>query len=418
MARGDPPCRLDRRSFRARGAGRAGERTAGGSGLHRSARPGSHPRRRAVHSAAGACHPRAGRQEKLSASRGNSPDAEPALREIRSPFLAVKIVRQPKKIALIGAHTSAAALRAGHERAAAALRAAGLIERLRAAGYEVADLGDCATQHYQPDDEHPRARNLPPVLAALSDLKPRVEQAVKSGALPLVLGGDCIIALATLAGVRRYYRNISLVYFDRDADMNVPATTPSGCVDGMAVSHVVGRGAPELVRFWGEPPLVREPDVALFGVDRLDAPEVELLAHSPLRRHMAADVQHQGPAVAAEAALERIHALSHEFVLHFDVDVISAEDFRATNYAASGGLRLEEVRQALDVFARQKNLAAVEMTTYNPELDADGSSARLLVDLLVSSLAGRLTAFASAESTPAAAAPVQAPASKVATPAA
>ena len=48
--------------------------------------------------------------------------------------LAVKIVRQPKNIVLLGAPTSAAALRAGHERAPAALRAAGLVARLEAAG--------------------------------------------------------------------------------------------------------------------------------------------------------------------------------------------------------------------------------------------------------------------------------------------
>jgi len=311
--------------------------------------------------------------------------------------LAVKIVRQPKKIALMGAPTSAAALAPGHERAPAALRAAGLVERLRAVGYEVADLGDCPLQSFQPDDEHPRMRNLPAVQAALNDLKPRVEQAVKSGALPLILGGDCIIALATLAGVHRYYRNVSLVYVDRDADLNVPASTPSGCIDGMVVSHVVGRGAPELVRFWGEPPLVREPDVALFGVDRLDAPEQELLGRSPIRRYMAAEVQREGPAAVAEAALERIHTSSHEFVLHFDVDVISADDFRATNLPAPGGLRLEEVRQALSVFAGQKNLAAVEITAYNPDLDPDGSAARLLVDLLVAVLTARLAAPASAE---------------------
>src|SRR3989441_11164864 len=75
-----------------------------------------------------------------------------------------------------------------------------------------------------------------------NELKPRVEHAVKSGALPLILGGDCIIALATIAGVRRYYHKVSLVWMDRDADLNVPATTPSGCVDGMAVSHIIGRG--------------------------------------------------------------------------------------------------------------------------------------------------------------------------------
>ena len=58
--------------------------------------------------------------------------------------MAVKIVRQPNKIALIGAPSSAAAFFAGSEKAPAALRAAGLVERLQTAGYEVTDYGDCA----------------------------------------------------------------------------------------------------------------------------------------------------------------------------------------------------------------------------------------------------------------------------------
>ena len=329
--------------------------------------------------------------------------------------MAVKIIRQPKKIALIGAPTSAAAMSPGHERAPAALREAGLVARLQEVGYEVADMGDSLAQVSQPDDEHPRARNLPAVLAALHDLRPRVEHAVKSGALPLVIGGDCAIALATVSGVRRYYRNVSLVWMDRDADMNIPASTPSGCVDGMVVSHIVGRGAPELVRFCGEPPLVREPDVALFGVDRLDPAEDAMLVRSPIRRYLAADVLRQGAAAAADVALERVHVSSHEFILHFDVDVISADDFRATNYAATGVLRLDDVRQALEVFLRQKNLAAVEVTVYNPTLDPDGSGAKLLVDLLASAFAMRLEALATAEPAPApAAAPAQEAASSAA----
>ncbi len=322
--------------------------------------------------------------------------------------MAVKIVRQPKKIALIGAPTSAAALSAGHELAPAALRAAGLADRLRAIGFEVTDLGDCATRVFQPDDEHPRARNASAILAVLEDLKPRVEAAVKSGALPLILGGDCAIALATIAGVRRYYRHVSLIYLDRDADLNVPATTPSGCVDGMVISHVAGRGAAELVRFWGEPPLVREPDIVLFGVDRFDPAEEQALARSPIVRHLAWDVSRRGAAQVAHGALERVHATSHEFVLHLDVDVISSDDFRATNYAASGGLRLAEVRAALEVFASQKNLAAFEVTTYNPALDPDGSQAKVLIDLLAAALTARFEALASAEAPAEQAAPPEA----------
>lgn len=58
--------------------------------------------------------------------------------------MAVKIARQPKKIALIGAPSSAAAFLPGSEKAPAALRAAGLVERLQGAGFEVIDYGDCA----------------------------------------------------------------------------------------------------------------------------------------------------------------------------------------------------------------------------------------------------------------------------------
>jgi arginase len=304
--------------------------------------------------------------------------------------LAVKIIRQPKKIALIGAPSSAAAFAPGHERAPAALRAAGLAERLVAAGFEVADLGDCAPQAFADDDEHPRARNLPAIVAGLNDLRPRVELGVKSGALVMVLGGECVQALATLAGVRRYYKHVALMWMDRHADLNTPGSTPSGRLDGMAVAHIVGRGAAELVRFWGEPPLVREPEVTLFGLEDLDAPEQEFLKHSPMRRYLASDVQRMGAAAAAQQALERMHAGAHEFVLHLDVDVIAREDFPAVDAPGSGGLRIGEVGEALQVFLAAKNLAGLEITEYNPEKDPDGTGAKTLVDLLVRALSGRL----------------------------
>ena len=97
-----------------------------------------------------------------------------------------------------------------------------------------------------------------------------------------------------------------------------------------------------------------------------------------------------GAATAARASLERVHAANHEFVLHFDVDVISSQEFRATNFPGEGGLSLNEVRDALRVFAAQPNLAAIEVAAYNPELDPNGEAARQLVDLLVEVLSERL----------------------------
>ena len=323
--------------------------------------------------------------------------------------MAVKNSRQPGKIVLIGAPSSAASLAPGHEKAPSSLRAAGLAQALRDVGYEVADYGDDPVFSPQEDSEHPRARNIPNVIASLEALRPRVELALKSGALPLILGGDCSVALAVAAAMRRYHKSVSAIYLDRDADLNTPATTPSGCLDGMVISHLIGRGAPELVRPWGDPPLVRETDLILFGVNRWDPGEEEFLRHSAIRQFSAGQVQDAGPAAAARTALERLHG--DDFLLHFDVDVISSEDFPATTYPAPGGLRLADVEQALEVIVQDKNLCAFEVTLFNPDRDPHGEYARILLRLLVSVLQRRLvTLKAAAKPAAPARAPVPEPA--------
>jgi arginase len=307
--------------------------------------------------------------------------------------LAVKIVRQPKKIALIGACSSAAAFLPGTEKAPQALRAAGLIEKLKNIGYEVGDLGDCPPRLFADDEEHRRARNLPAIVAGLNDLKVHAEVAIKSGALVLVLGGDCAQVIGLLTGARRYYKHLNLFWMDRDADLNTPASTPSGRIDGMVVASIIGRGAPELVRFWGESPLVREPDVLLFGLDRVDPPEQEFLSKSPLRYVYAADIQKKGVAASIRGALAHLHADSRDFILHVDTDIIAQEEFPAVNVPGSGGLSFEEVRLSLREILSQKTLLGFDVAQYNPDLDPDGSGAQKLVGLLVDGLAARFEAL-------------------------
>ena len=304
--------------------------------------------------------------------------------------MAVKIVRQEKNIALLGVPTSSAQVAGGLDGAPAALRIGGIVPRLSEAGFSVNDYGDCTTRVFETDDEHPRARNVKHVLATLEELRPKVEVVIKSGALPLVLGGDSSIVLATVAGARRYFRNVSLIFFDRDAALKEPATTKSGSVDGMIISHVLGRGAPELVRFWGEPPLVRAPDVALFGVETLDEAEQQFLGRSPLRRYLASDVLRAGAARAAADALEQVHGRIHEFVLLVDFDVIAPEEFAAGTPDRTGGMPLAEFQRALAVFASQPTLTGIVISGYNPSLDQKGAAAKQIIDLLVEVLAPRL----------------------------
>jgi arginase len=307
--------------------------------------------------------------------------------------LAVKIHRDLKKVALIGVPTSAGSHGPGAERAPAALRAADLVARLEAAGFEVVDHGDTPTFPYQPDEEHPRARNTAAVVEAMGALRTKVELAVKSGALLLILGGDCAITPGTIAGVRRYYREAGVFWMDRDADLNTPTTSPSGCVHGMTVAHLIGRGAAEIVRFSADMPMVREPNLAIYGIERLDPPEEQFLATALLHSYRAADILRRGAAVTARDAVEKIHGRHTPFVLHYDVDVISSPEFTACGFPAEGSLRAAHVREALAEVVAAPQLLAIELCDFFSELDADGSAARFLVDLFAEALAGRLRAL-------------------------
>src|ERR1700734_4247347 len=137
---------------------------------------------------------------------------------------------------MIGVPTSAGAHYAGQDRAPDALRAAGLAERLAAAGGTVQDAGNLPGATFAVDHDHPGARNL----AAVTQVAREVADAIAAaddGRLPLVVGGDCTITLGVIAGLRPRHPDRGLVYVDGDADLGTGTDTGSGILDSTGVAH-------------------------------------------------------------------------------------------------------------------------------------------------------------------------------------
>ena len=69
--------------------------------------------------------------------------------------------------------------------------------------------------------------------------------------MPVVLGGDHSVAMGTIAGLARHYREkkekVGLIWFDAHADSNTAETSPTGNIHGMPLAVALGLGAPGLV---------------------------------------------------------------------------------------------------------------------------------------------------------------------------
>lgn len=290
---------------------------------------------------------------------------------------------------IIGVPSSAGAHHAGQERAPAALRAAGLPDRLRAAGLTVTDAGDLPGAVFAVDHDHPRARNLPAVVRVAGQVADAVAGVTEPGPLPLVIGGDCTITLGVIAGFRRRHPDVGLVYLDGDADLGTPQAAGSGIFDSMGIAHLLGHGAPELAGLAGQPPLLDPARLAIIGADPRETDDAGrgFLAGAGVRLAEAPEFA-TDPAGVAAAAMAHVAAASGPVVVHFDVDVIDSGDLPLGNFPHYGsGVSLADAVTALAALRAHPSSAGLVLTEVNPTHDGDGSLLSQYIRGLVSALA-------------------------------
>jgi arginase len=291
------------------------------------------------------------------------------------------------KLALIGAPTSAGAFAPGQEDAPAALRAAGLVDALRAGGHEVTDRGDTPRFRWRVDHDEPRAMNAAAVVDGVRAVAGRVAEAIAARELPLVLGGDCTVGVGTVAGAVAAGAEPRLVYFDLHPDLNTPASVPDGAFDWMGVAHMLGtEGADDRLADAGpRRPLLADDDVLFLGAgpEQCTAHERDLIAARGLRAIPVDDVRAE-PVEAARRAAE-----GRPYLVHFDVDVVDFSDVPLSENTGRGvGITFDAAFAALDVLVRHDALLGLTVTELNPHHGApDGSDlarfARRLATALV-----------------------------------
>jgi arginase len=289
---------------------------------------------------------------------------------------------------LIGVPTSAGAHHAGQDRAPAALRAAGLIERLSAAGLAITDAGDLPGAIFSADQAAPQGRNLPAVVKVAADVADAVAEVKAARRLPFVVGGDCTITIGAVAGAKRADPETGLIYFDGDADLGQPGDGGSGIFDSMGISHLLGRGAPELTGLGGAVPLLAADRLAILGCDPRETSDEGRRWLASLRVPLfEAPVFIPDPAATARQALAAVARPPAGTLVHFDVDVIDSGDLPLANFPHYGsGVRLEHAASCLATLCADATFAGLVLTEINPTHDPAGTELDRLIEALASAL--------------------------------
>src|SRR5262249_25052888 len=143
----------------------------------------------------------------------------------------------------------------------AALRTAGLPALLESLGLDVIDFGDVgiADMADLADVAPAKANHYREIQRWSRVLARRSYELAQTGAVPLFLGGDHSLAMGSVNGVARHWRDsgreLFVLWLDAHADYNTPETTLTANMHGMSAAFLCGE--PGLDGLLGEEPRAR-----------------------------------------------------------------------------------------------------------------------------------------------------------------
>jgi arginase len=297
-----------------------------------------------------------------------------------------------KTVRVLGVPLGYGASMAGVDMGPAALRVAGLIERITQLGYHVEDLGDLHLDRprWSLPQLGEKLKFIGEISVACEHLAKKVHEILAAEELPLVLGGDHSIAIGSLAGVSAYAREqgqtLGLIWFDAHADMNTPETTPSGNIHGMPLAAALGYGDPRLTDIAGFAPKLDPKFCVHVGARDIDPGERELIRKVGMRFFTMREIDERGMATCMKDAIEIASRATGGYAVTFDVDALDPGDAPGSGTLVRGGLTYREAHLGMEMIAEAGGMRSLEVVEINTALDVNNKTAELGVELILSAL--------------------------------
>ncbi|MBZ5751845.1 MULTISPECIES: arginase [Metabacillus] len=289
-----------------------------------------------------------------------------------------------KQISIIGVPMDLGQSRRGVDMGPSAIRYAGVVERLEKLNYEIHDMGDIEIGRPSKDEEvnDGNLKYLRAVSEASDKLALEVNRVIESKSFPLIFGGDHSIAIGTLAGISKHYKNLGVIWYDAHGDLNTSETSPSGNIHGMPLAVSLGIGHPALINIAGYSPKVRPENIVIIGARSLDEGERVLIREKGIKVYTMHEIDRLGMTKVMEEAVSYLKSKTDGVHLSLDLDGIDPSDAPGVGTPVLGGISYRESHLAMEILEESNIITSAEFVEVNPILDERNKTATVAVALM------------------------------------
>ena len=220
-----------------------------------------------------------------------------------------------------------------------------------------------------PDDEALTVAGGVLGLTSLASRLPETRAAIHASVPDRIftVGATCGVEVAPIGYLnQKYGDDVAVVWLDAHADLNTPASAPSGHFHEMVLRTLLGDGPASLTDQIPRP--LTPPQLYLAGLRDLDPPEADFVR--------GAGIRVVGPEVFADpvqfvrdvrrAGFGRVY-------LHLDLDVVNPDDFASSLMRTPGGPSLDDVAAVVCQLAEQCDIAGASVVEFCDRNDQDAA---------------------------------------------
>jgi len=232
-------------------------------------------------------------------------------------------------------------------------------------------------------DKNNLKKNLNELNTFNNQLFNEVQKSLNNNMLPLTLGGDHSIAIASALASINKYNNMGIIWFDAHGDFHTFKTTVSGNVHGLPFAAITGYEKNFLSDFHNGN-YYNFKNAVLLGARDIDMPgELNNLKDAGVTIITTEDIKKYGINKMAEKAFSIASNGTEGIHVSYDLDCIDCDIAPGVSIPVKNGINLDEAYSFVDYMIKNKeNIKSVDLVEFNPLRDKEQITEKIATNIL------------------------------------
>ncbi len=215
-------------------------------------------------------------------------------------------------------------------------------------------------------------------------LAKKVYRERRAGRKIINIGGDNSTSIGTINGVLKHDPNAIVIWVDAHPDINTQGSSPSGNMHGMPVAYLTGLEDPfSISRSPILKPKLDYNRLAYIGIRDLDPFERYIIEEKNILNYPRREFLNDNIYDILDDMMERMDPRGEKPIhLMFDIDAVDPFFAPGTGTPVDNGLHVADAFGMCEYLAETRRVVSMDMVEVNPELDRDGMTTDLAMQLV------------------------------------